>query len=285
MATREYIGVWCVPSGRESQGHWLDLDKEGVPSVFATWGDAQAEVDSQEFAEEGDPRPDRRWTFEVRPIPTEVGPDANGVYYCELHGHEQRARCPKCQRGASKETRCTTCGGTKKAMAAPVAGWAQVKEVPCPECCPDERVQLNVCDRCQLVYVPGIHDIFCPHGTLLSRDEIIAALHQWREQGPPKPRTEKPAGGCKCGLKEIPAGVDIVSWYWQEHGRDKCVLQLPNERCECGLLRSEHLNGHAEGELRRLRGVLQTIASCTCMTGLPNCACVICLAKRTLMSP
>lgn len=53
-------------------------------------------------------------------------------------------------------------------------------------------------------------------------------------------------GKCKCGLKDIPAGVNIIRWYWQEHSRTRCTLELPNERCWCGLLRSEHISGHAD---------------------------------------
>lgn len=56
---------------------------------------------------------------------------------------------------------------------------------------------------------------------------------------------DKAGGRCNCGLHIIPAGFDIVKWYWQEHGRNVCTLQLPNERCWCGLLRSEHIEGHA----------------------------------------
>jgi hypothetical protein len=51
---------------------------------------------------------------------------------------------------------------------------------------------------------------------------------------------------CKCGLHKIPAWANGVSWYWQLHKRDVCMLELPNIRCWCGLLRSEHLEGHAD---------------------------------------
>lgn len=57
---------------------------------------------------------------------------------------------------------------------------------------------------------------------------------------------EREAAKCKCGMHDIPAWVDIVSWYWQQHTRDRCSVDLPNERCWCGLLRSEHVTGHAD---------------------------------------
>lgn len=54
------------------------------------------------------------------------------------------------------------------------------------------------------------------------------------------------ADQCKCAQMEVPAGIDRVKWYWQVHGRDACTLELPNKRCWCGLLRSEHIDGHAD---------------------------------------
>ena len=64
----------------------------------------------------------------------------------------------------------------------------------------------------------------------------------------PDPWKRNPKQGmCKCGQMQVPAGVDGVNWYWQRHARDGCTLELPNTRCWCGLLRSEHINGHAEG--------------------------------------
>lgn len=59
----------------------------------------------------------------------------------------------------------------------------------------------------------------------------------------PVPRVAAP---CKCGLHQIPGWADQVSWFWQLHSRNVCTLELPNSRCECGLLRSEHIEGHAE---------------------------------------
>lgn len=50
---------------------------------------------------------------------------------------------------------------------------------------------------------------------------------------------------CKCGLHELPKGIDAISWYYQVHKQDLCTLELPNEKCWCGWLRSEHLTGHA----------------------------------------
>lgn len=78
-------------------------------------------------------------------------------------------------------------------------------------------------------------------------DELVALAA--RQQQADKQHTEGP---CKCGLKTIPAYADAISWYWQMHARDKCTLELPNERCWCGLLRSEHLEGHADKQSEKV---------------------------------
>ncbi len=72
---------------------------------------------------------------------------------------------------------------------------------------------------------------------------LIEELRKLRH--PPK-KVHAEAGRCKCGLHEIPAHANVVSWYWQQHARDICVVELPNEKCWCGRLRSEHTDGHDE---------------------------------------
>jgi len=89
----------------------------------------------------------------------------------------------------------------------------------------------------------GVHPEHCDPNVCPECAKLRAKDLQLRTNAD-KDRTK--AEQCSCGLKEIPVGVNVISWYWQEHSRTKCTAELPNERCWCGLLRSEHTQGHAK---------------------------------------
>lgn len=86
-------------------------------------------------------------------------------------------------------------------------------------------------------HVPQVHDAL--------QNLLLKFQYFWGKEEHEREIKRGQSKVCKCGQKEIPFNVDRVSWYWQLHGRDKCTLELPNIKCQCGLLRSEHIEGHA----------------------------------------
>jgi len=94
-----------------------------------------------------------------------------------------------------------------------------------------ERIQASYCSG-QQTFQNKMEAIPSPPETTQNWDERYRTM---------------PAVKCACGMKEVPAAIDGVQWYWQSHSRTGCTLELPNLVCWCGLKRSEHITGHADG--------------------------------------